>query len=140
MTNWKRNIAFFITGQTISLIGSLLVQYAIMWYITLTTQSGVMMTISILSGFVPGLLLAPFAGVWADRFDRKKLIIIADAFIAILTIITALVFLLGYREIWLLFVVSVFRQKYQSFCTKRSVSGTGRHLVYIYDSYRTDGH
>lgn len=109
MTNWKRNIAFFITGQTISLIGSLLVQYAIMWYITLTTQSGVMMTISILSGFVPGLLLAPFAGVWADRFDRKKLIIIADAFIAILTILTALVFLLGYREIWLLFVVSVFR-------------------------------
>lgn len=109
MINWKRNIAFFITGQTISLIGSLLVQYAIMWYITLTTQSGVMMTISILSGFVPGLLLAPFAGVWADRFDRKKLIIIADAFIAILTILTALVFLLGYREIWLLFVVSVFR-------------------------------
>ncbi|PKL00457.1 MAG: MFS transporter [Tenericutes bacterium HGW-Tenericutes-1] len=109
MTNWKRNIAFFITGQTISLIGSLLVQYAIMWYITLTTQSGVMMTISILCGFVPGLLLAPFAGVWADRFDRKKLIILADAFIAILTLITALVFLLGYREIWLLFVVSVFR-------------------------------
>lgn len=114
MTNWKRNIAFFITGQTISLIGSLLVQYAIMWYITLTTQSGVMMTISILSGFVPGLILAPFAGVWADRFDRKKLIIIADAFIAILTILTALVFLLGYREIWLLFVVSIFRSLGQS--------------------------
>lgn len=109
MNNWKRNIAFFITGQTISLIGSLFVQYAIMWYITLKTQSGIMMTISILCGFVPGLILAPFAGVWADRFNRKTLIIIADAFIAILTLITAFIFMFGYREIWLLFVVSVFR-------------------------------
>lgn len=109
MTNWKRNITYFITGQTISLIGSLFVQYAITWYITLNTQSGIMMTISILCGFIPGLILAPFAGVWADRFNRKKLIIIADAFIAILTIITAFIFMLGYREIWLLFVVSVFR-------------------------------
>lgn len=109
MSNWKRNIAFFITGQTISLIGSLFVQYAITWYITLNTQSGIMMTISILCGFIPGLILAPFAGVWADRFNRKHLIIIADAFIAILTIITALIFAFGFREIWLLFVVSVFR-------------------------------
>ena len=109
MANWKRNIAFFITGQTISLIGSLFVQYAITWYITLNTQSGIMMTISILCGFVPGLILAPFAGVWADRFNRKHLIIIADAFIAILTIITAIIFAFGFREIWLLFVVSVFR-------------------------------
>ncbi len=109
MNNWKRNIAFFITGQTISLIGSLFVQYAIMWYITLNTQSGIMMTISILCGFVPGLILAPFAGVWADRFNRKSLIIVADAFIAILTLITAFIFMFGYREIWLLFVVSVFR-------------------------------
>lgn len=51
--NWKRNISIFLASQTISLFGSSIVQYAIMWYITLTTQSGVMMTIGILCGFVP---------------------------------------------------------------------------------------
>jgi MFS transporter, DHA3 family, macrolide efflux protein len=107
--NWKRNITLFITGQTISLLGSLFVQYAIMWYITLETQSGLMMAISILCGFIPALLLAPFAGVWADRYDRKKLIIAADSTIALLTLLTALVFLAGYKEIWVLFVVSIFR-------------------------------
>ncbi len=50
---WKRGFAVFIAGQTISIFGSSLVQYAIMWHITLTTQSGVMMTISIVAGFIP---------------------------------------------------------------------------------------
>ena len=40
--NWKKNITLFLGSQTISLFGSSLVQYAIMWYITLNTQSGVM--------------------------------------------------------------------------------------------------
>jgi len=107
--NWKRNVAFFITGQTISLFGSLLVQYAITWYITLKTQSGLMMTIAILCGFIPSLILSPIAGVWADRLNRKKLIIIADASIAAVTVATAFVFLSGYQEIWVLFVVMVLR-------------------------------
>jgi MFS transporter, DHA3 family, macrolide efflux protein len=43
--NWKKNTAFFVAGQTLSLFGSLLVQYAILWHITLKTQSGTMMTV-----------------------------------------------------------------------------------------------
>jgi len=109
MDNWKKNITLFISGQTISLFGSMLVQYAITWYITLQTQSGAMMTLAILCGFVPQIFLSPFAGVWADRFDRKKLIIIADSGIAIVSILTAFVFFLGYREIWVLLVVSILR-------------------------------
>lgn len=61
-TDWKKNIAFFLTSQTVSLFGSSLVQYAILWYITLNTQSGVMMTLAIICGFVPMFLLSPFAG------------------------------------------------------------------------------
>jgi len=109
MKNWKKNISIFIVGQTVSLFGSVLVQYAITWYITLKTQSGSMMMISILCGFVPQIFLAPFSGVWADRYDRKKLIVIADSAIAVVSILAALIFALNYREIWILFVVSVFR-------------------------------
>ncbi|MFD0589422.1 MFS transporter [Paenibacillus sp. GCM10027627] len=98
-----------MTGQTISLFGSALVQYAIMWYVTLTTKSGLMMTLFIICGFIPTFLLSPFAGVWADRFNRKNLIMIADAMIAIVTLILAITFLLGYNEPWLLFVIAAVR-------------------------------
>lgn len=107
--NWKRNITLFLTSQTISLFGSALVQYAIMWYITLTTQSGVMMTISIVCGFVPTFFLSPFAGVWADRYNRKLLIVLADSMIAISTLIMAILFMLGFDALWLLFVMSAIR-------------------------------
>lgn len=109
MENWKRNIILFLSSQTISLFGSSLVQYAIMWYITLTTESGLMMTLYIVCGFIPTFLLSPVAGVWADRYNRKKLIIMADGMIAIATFILAIVFLLGYKEIWLLFVMAAIR-------------------------------
>ncbi len=108
-SEWKRRVAIFLGSQTISLFGSSLVQYAIMWYITLETKSGAMMTISILCGFLPTLLLSPFAGVWADRFDRKKLIIFADSGIAITTLILAISFLTGHGAVWQLFVASALR-------------------------------
>lgn len=109
MENWKRNVILFLSSQAISLFGSSLVQYAIMWHITLTTESGMMMTLFIVCGFIPTFLLSPIAGVWADRYNRKKLIVMADAMIAISTFILALLFLAGYKEIWLLFVISAIR-------------------------------
>ena len=106
---WNQNIILFLAGQTISLFGSYLVQYAIMWHITLSTKSGIMMTLAIICGFLPTFFISPFAGVWADRFNRKNLIILADSFIAIATLILAILFLMGYDELWLLFVVMAIR-------------------------------
>ena len=106
---WEKDIILFIISQTVSLLGSSLVQYAIMWYITLNTKSGVMMTISIICGFLPTFFLSPFAGVWADRYNRKMLIILADSFIAVTTLMMAILFLLGYESIGLLFVMSALR-------------------------------
>ena len=107
--NWLRNIVLFLSSQTISLFGSSLVQYAMMWYITLTTESGLMMTLYIVCGFIPTFILSPVAGVWADRYNRKMLIIIADAMIAIATLILAILFLLGYDSIWLFFLMAAIR-------------------------------
>lgn len=106
---WQKNIVLFLLSQTISLFGSSLVQYAIVWYITLETQSGIMMTISIICGFLPTFFLSPFAGVWADRYCRKNLIMLADAMIAISTLFLAILFLMGYEMLWLLFVMSAIR-------------------------------
>ncbi len=107
--HWKKNTALFLASQNISLFGSMLVQYAIVWHITMITQSGIMMTISIICGFVPTFFLSPFAGVWADRYNRKKLIVISDLVIAFSTLLLAIIFILGYKEIWVLFVVSAIR-------------------------------
>ncbi|MCU9614719.1 MFS transporter [Caldibacillus lycopersici] len=106
---WKKNIILFLGSQTISLFGSSLVQYAIMWYITIQTQSGMMMTIYIVCGFLPSFFLSPFAGVWADRYNRRFLIIFSDSIIALVTLILAGLFLLGYDSFWLLFAISAIR-------------------------------
>ncbi len=107
--SWQQKPLLFLLSQTISLFGSSLVQYAITWYITLQTKSGMMMTISIVCGFLPTFLLSPFAGVWADRFNRKLLIILADGMIACATLILAILYVLGYQAFWLLFVISAIR-------------------------------
>lgn len=107
--NWKKDTTLFLTSQIISLFGSSLVQYAIMWYITLETKSGVMMTISIICGSLPAFFLSPFAGVWADRYNRKLIIMLSDSLIAIATLILAILYLIGYKYIWLLFVISAIR-------------------------------
>lgn len=107
--NWLKNIILFLSSQTISLFGSSLVQYAIMWHITLTTKSGIMMTLYIICGFIPTFLLSPVAGVWADRYNRKILIILADGLIALATLILAILFFMGFNAIWLLFVIAAVR-------------------------------
>ena len=109
MQNWKRTIALFLSSQGISMFGSSIVQYAIMWHITLTTQSGTMMTLYIICGFLPTFFLSPFAGVWADRYNRKKLIMLADSGIAIATLLLAILYLAGYQYIWLLFIIAAVR-------------------------------
>ncbi|MEN6327933.1 MAG: MFS transporter [Syntrophomonas sp.] len=109
MDNWKKNTILFLASQNISFFGSMLVQYAITWYITLQTQSGTMMTIAIICGFLPTFFLSPFAGVWADRYSRKLLIILSDSLIAIATLVLAILFLTGYGSLWLLFVISAIR-------------------------------
>jgi DHA3 family macrolide efflux protein-like MFS transporter len=109
MKHWKRNISFFITGQMISFVGSLLVQYAIFWYINLETKSGTILTIAIIASFIPLLIFSPIAGVLADKMNRKLLIILADGSIALVTLITAILFSLGDIQIWMLIVVTGIR-------------------------------
>nr|AMP56336.1 MFS_1 [uncultured bacterium] len=115
--HWKKNTLLFLSSQTISLFGSSLVQYAITWHITLKTQSGLMMAISIICGFLPMFFISPFAGVWADRYNRKMIIILSDSLIAISTLALVILFSQGNDALWLLFVASAIRSIGSSFQT-----------------------
>ncbi|HYE11902.1 MAG TPA: MFS transporter [Patescibacteria group bacterium] len=108
-SNWKAQTILFLSSQTISLFGSALVQFAIIWYIARSTNSGIMVTISTICSFLPQLVISLFAGVWADRYNRKILIMISDGLIAASTLVLAIVFLFGYNSMWLLFLVAAIR-------------------------------
>ncbi len=106
---WKRTTATFLASQTLSLFGSSLVQYALLWYVTLETKSGTMLMLYIVCGFLPTFFLSPFGGVWADRYDRKRLIMLADGVIALVTLALAVAFMLGERGMWLVAVAAALR-------------------------------
>ena len=106
---WRRHVAVFIGGQTVTLFGSMLVQYAVFWYLTVEFQSGVIMTLAAVFGFLPQAIVSIFAGVWADRTNRKWLIMGADAAIALSTLGLALILLAGYAEPWVIFATLAIR-------------------------------
>lgn len=79
MNNYKKRAALFLTSQGITLFGSSLTQFAIIWYVTMQTSSGVWVSAMTVSAFLPQFLVSFFSGALADRFSRKKLIILSDA-------------------------------------------------------------
>lgn len=84
--DWKRIIILFFAGQCVTLFGSQIVQMAIVWYVTLQTDSGAWVAAFSVCSYLPQFFVSFLGGVWADRYDRKRLIIGADALIAMATL------------------------------------------------------
>ena len=85
--NWKSKTMLFLASQCITLFGSMIVQMSIIWYVTLKTSSGGWVAAFTICSYLPQFLISFFAGVWADRYNRKKMIILADGVITIATFI-----------------------------------------------------
>lgn len=107
--HWKRNTAWFLTGQLLSLFGSSLVQFAIMWHLTLETKSANVVTLYALFAFLPQAVISLFGGTLADRINRKLLIIVPDAAIALSTLVLALLMARGSYSLWIIFLVVLIR-------------------------------
>ena len=78
LTNWKRNYLFFLSGQFLSGITSMVVQYAIIWYLTRETGSATILSFATLLGMIPMVLLSPFVGPLVDRWDKKALLLVTN--------------------------------------------------------------
>lgn len=85
-SGWKKKVIAFLASQCITLFGSSIVQMAIIWYVTLKTSSGIWVTALTLCSFLPQMMISFFSGVWADRYPRRTLIMIADTVIAVATL------------------------------------------------------
>nr|WP_245866466.1 MFS transporter [Diaminobutyricimonas aerilata] len=99
---WRRNVSLFLVGQTVSLFGSMIVQYAVMWYVTLETRSGLAVALYALAAFAPQGIVSIFGGVLADRMNRRVLIMVADGVIAGVTLVLALLMMNGVTDLWII--------------------------------------
>lgn len=96
-------------GQAVSLFGSALVQFALIWYITQQTHSATALAMATLAGMLPQVLIGPFAGVLVDRWNRRWIMVFADAAIALTTLALAALFALGVVQIWQIYLALMIR-------------------------------
>jgi len=107
----KWTVPFFTIwiGQAISLLGSQMVQFALIWWLTKTTESATVLTTATLVGILPSVVLGPFVGALVDRWNRRKILIIADTSIAGVTLVLAYLFSIGLVNIWVIYLMLFLR-------------------------------
>jgi DHA3 family macrolide efflux protein-like MFS transporter len=87
------------SGQALSLIGSQAVQFARIWGLTETTGSAAILATATLLGLLPPIVLGPVIGALIDRWSRKAVMLAADAFVAVASLVLAWLFSAGIAEI-----------------------------------------
>ena len=108
--NWKKQFAVIYTGQAFSFLGSSAVQFAVIWRLTIQTESAVTLTLAAISAFIPNMLIGPFAGVWIDRFNRRAVMIAADGLVALTSVVLGAAFLLmEMPPVWFIYLILLFR-------------------------------
>jgi MFS transporter, DHA3 family, macrolide efflux protein len=98
--SWK--IPFFAiwTGQGISLLGSRLVQFALVWWLTQTTGSATVLATATMVAVLPGVILGPFTGTLVDRWNRRRVMIAADTFVALVALVLVILAWSGQLQVW----------------------------------------
>ncbi len=116
LPHWRRNIYLFLTSQFLSGITSMVVQYAIIWYLTKQTGSATVLSLATLLGMLPMALLSPFVGPFVDRLNKKGLLIVPDIIAAVFAIILSVVGTLQDTfPLWLIFISLLVRAIAQTF-------------------------
>ncbi len=106
---WMKRFIPIWSAQVFSLLGSGVVQFAFVWWLTQKTGSAAVLTTATLVALLPEVLLSPFAGALVDRWNRRWVMIIADASIALVTLALVVLFALNRVEIWQIYVVLFLR-------------------------------
>lgn len=103
--NWKRKFIVLWIGQFFSLISSSAVNFAIIIWLSLETGSAEVLAYAAIAGLLPQAIIGPFAGVYIDRWDRKKTMIFADSFVAVCTLVMSVSFYMGNESLLLIYVM-----------------------------------
>ncbi len=109
MENWKRIFALIWSGQLASVLSSAVVGYAIIFWMSLESRSAEVLALAALAGMLPQSLLGPIIGVYVDRWDRRRTMILADGTIALCTLLLALLFWLDVAALWHVYLLLALR-------------------------------
>ena len=88
--HWKQKFAVLWVGQALSVLTSMLSQYALIWYLTDLTGSSTVLSLATMAALLPQGILSLFTGAFADRFDRRTIMIAADGAIGAISLVLAL--------------------------------------------------
>lgn len=107
--SWKRTFGIIWVGQFLSLVSSSAVNFAIIIWLSLEKDSAEVLAMAAIAGMLPQAIIGPVAGVFVDRWDRKKTMIFADAFVALCTAVMAINFLRGNDSLAMIYTVLALR-------------------------------
>ncbi len=109
MDNWKRVFAIIWTGQFLSILTSSIVNFAIVLWLSLETGSAEVLAFATMAALLPQSVLGLFTGIFIDRWKRKRVMIMADSFIAFCTLILAVLFYFDLAKISHIYVLLALR-------------------------------
>lgn len=101
------NYRLYFGGQCISLVGTWMQQVALAWLVFTLSRSGTVLGFAIAAQTLPILLLGPYGGLLADRFDKRRLLLITQVILGLVSLVNGLLVASGAVEVWMLFVSSL---------------------------------
>jgi DHA3 family macrolide efflux protein-like MFS transporter len=112
---WQVRFFTIWGAQALSMFGTSLVQFALVWWLTQTTGSATVLALATLAAMAPNVLLGPLAGALVDRWNRRLVMIVADAAAALGVLALAALFAAGAVEIWHIYAATLLRATMQTF-------------------------
>lgn len=109
MNNWKKVFAIIWTGQFFSILTSSIVNFAIILWLSFETKSAEVLAFAAIAAMLPQSVLGLFAGIFVDRWKRKRVMIMADSFIAFCTLILAILFYLDVAKLGHVYILLALR-------------------------------
>jgi MFS family permease len=104
-----RNYRLFFTGQSISMVGTWMTRIAMSWLVYRLTGSALLLGVVGFSGQIPSFILAPFAGVFVDRWNRHRLLVWTQILALVQSLALAVLTFAGVIKIWHIIALSVFQ-------------------------------
>lgn len=103
----NHNFRLFFIGQSVSLIGTYIQNLALGWLVYKLTNSAFLLGVVGFAGQIPALVLTPFAGVYADRLNRRKVLITTQSISMLMSFVLAILYFTGAIQVWHIIAISL---------------------------------
>ncbi|GAB6123120.1 MFS transporter [Dysgonomonas termitidis] len=115
MNNWKRTFIIIWSGQFFSTLTSSIVGFAVVFWLSIKTGSPEVLASAMIAVLLPFIILGLFTGVYVDRWDRKRTMILADSFVALCSAALGILFYLEMTPLWLIYLLLALRSAGSAF-------------------------